>query len=417
MKILKFNESFGSTDTFKDVEPSDLVYMTREQIVTLISNTFKSEVIEDDPEWTIIKSKWSIIHKDNEMTKLSMKDILDVEEYVYFHIFPDTYTIIRGSSDKLSDFLKKAQSVDGKITTNGGTEGQSMILKGRKFYEILYALQPIPKGESSVTNEDGDWFSLNSMSCGGDIRLDGKKISYYSDLLIGSQVELDHSLKKKHPGLTKLQALQKDMEERSKPTLEPKVLKSSKDSGIYKDTPNYNEYQRFLVTFQYEDMLFDICDGLKKRNPGEYYFENPKHFEKMKFNIHEYDPADVYYAIRISEIQDTESESESFIFQWFGRLFANEQHLQNHYKRYPHFGPGGKMHTYTAPDGTERLNYQPPMYKDVNSIFGLGSGDSVGGMYYCEDRDALFTLLEQFNDFMKDNSQSHFETDYPKYNK
>ena len=41
MRILKFNESFGSTDTFKDVEPSDLVYMTREQIVTLISNTFE----------------------------------------------------------------------------------------------------------------------------------------------------------------------------------------------------------------------------------------------------------------------------------------------------------------------------------------------------------------------------------------
>ena len=64
MKILKFNESFDTTDTFKDVEPCDLVYMTRDQIIELISNTFESEVIENDPEWTIIKSKWSIIHKD-----------------------------------------------------------------------------------------------------------------------------------------------------------------------------------------------------------------------------------------------------------------------------------------------------------------------------------------------------------------
>lgn len=29
----------------------------------------------------------------------------------------------------------------------------------------------------------------------------------------------------------------------------------------------------------------------------------------------------------------------------------------------------------------------------------------------------LFNIVEQFNDFVKDNSQSHFETDYPKYKK
>lgn len=414
MKILKFNESFDTTDTFKDVEPCDLIYMTREQIIELISNTFESEVIEDDPEWTIVKSKWKVLEKDNELTKLRMKDILDIEDYVYFHIYPDDYTIVRGAH--IQEFLKKAQSINNSIRVDGGTEGQSLILKGKDFYEILFALSPIPKGESSVITEDDEWYSLKSLGCGGDIRLDGKKISYYSDLMVGSDFEMNYSLKNKYPGLTKNQAIQKDIEERSKPTIQPKVIKGLKDSGIFKGTPDWNEYNKFLVQFSYENMLFDICDGLKKRNIGEYYFENPKHFEKMKFNIHEYEPADVYYAIRVSEIQNTDTESESFTFQWFGKLFANEEHLQNHYKKYPHFGPGGKNHTYTASDGTQQLSYQPPMYKDVNSIFGY-SGDSIGEMYYCEDRDSLFYLLEQFNDFMKDDSQSHFETDYPKYKK
>lgn len=326
------------------------------------------------------------------------------------------YTIVRGNSDKLSGFLKKAKSVDSRISVDGGTEGQSLILKGKEFYELLYAFSPIPKGESSLVNEDGEWFSLKSMSCGGDIRLDGEKISYYSDLMIGSDFEMNYSLKNKYPGLTKNQAIQKDIEERTKPTIQTKVIKGLKDSGIFKGTPDWNEYNEFIVSFSYESMLFDICEGLKKRDDSEYYFENPKLFEKMKFNIHEYEPADVYYAIRVSEIQNTDTESESFTFHWFAKLFANEEHLQNYYKKYPHFGPGGKNHTFTASDGTQRLNYQPPMYKDVNSIFEY-SGDSIGETYYCEDRDSLFYLLEQFNDFMKDDYQSHFETDYPKYNK
>jgi hypothetical protein len=416
MKILKFFESFSSEQTFKNTEPSDLVYLTREQIIELISNTFDSEVIEDDPEWTIIRSTWKVIHKDNEMTKLSLENILDIEEYVYFHIHSDDFTIVRGSSDKLQDFLRKAQSIDKSIVVDGGTEGQSLILKGRRFFQILYSLAPIPKGEHSV-DFDGDWYSLESMGCGGDIRLDGKKISYYSDLLVGGQIDLDVATKKKHPGLTKIQAMMKDIEERSRPTLQPKIIKGDKDSGIFKGSPKWNEYSKFLVQFSYENMLFDICDDIKKRNIGEYYFENPKHFEKMKFNIHEYEPADVYYAIRISEIQDTDNESESFIFQWFAKLFANEEHLQNHYKKYPHFGPGGSRYTFVDSQGVERLSYQPPMFKNIEtSLFGLSSGgDSIGEIYFCQDRDSLFHILEKFNDFMKDNSQSHFETDYPKY--
>ena len=253
MKILKFNESFDTTDTFKDVEPCDLIYMTREQIIELISNTFESEVIEDDPEWTIVKSKWKVLEKDNELTKLRMKDILDIEDYVYFHIYPDDYTIVRGAH--IQEFLKKAQSINNSIRVDGGTEGQSLILKGKDFYEILFALSPIPKGESSVITEDDEWYSLKSLGCGGDIRLDGKKISYYSDLMVGSDFEMNYSLKNKYPGLTKNQAIQKDIEERSKPTIQPKVIKGLRDSGIFKGTPDWNEYNKFLVQFSYENML------------------------------------------------------------------------------------------------------------------------------------------------------------------
>ncbi len=421
MKYIKLFDSFNISDTFSDIYPSDLTYMTREQIVELISNTFESEIVSNDPEWTIVKSKWEVIHKDDDITKSTMEEILDIKKDVFFHISKNSYKIIRGDSEDISNFIRK----NSLNIPNLDTESGSLILSDGTFYEIFFALKPIPKGEGDMQDENGDYYHLHSMSCGSDIRLQNEEnISYFSDLLIGSDVIMVVSLENKYPGLTKMQALQKETEERTKPTLTKKIIKGSKEDGIYKKTPNYEDYKDNLVKFSYENMLFDICDDIItiKNVSGQnnddiiYFYATPKKFEKMKFNMHEYEPAEVYYANRIYQIQDEESGAESFIFQWFGKLFASKEHLQNYYKKYPKFGPGGDMHTFKSNDGTEQLSYQPPMFKDSSDFF-KSNGDTIGSLYYCEDRSALFTLLEVFNDFVKDSTQSHFETDYPIYKK
>lgn len=419
-RILKFYESFGSTDTFKDVQTTDLVYLTLEQIIALVLNTFESEIINDNPKKTVIKSKWKVLEKENEMTSKMLSDIIDDEFEVYFHIYPQDYIIVRGEPTKLNEFLTKVQSIDKSIKQSGGTEGKSVILKGKNFYNILYSLP------SDVDDHDyddlgeydwnNDWDYLRSMGCGGDLRLEGKTIAYYSDLLIGTQMEMETSLAKRHPGLSKTDAIMKDIEERSKPTLEPKISRSKIGDGIFKGTPNWNDYKDHVVDFKYEKNLFEICGKIEKSNGDNpiYLFKTPKYFEKMKFNMHEYSPADVYYALRIYEINNEVEESESFVVQWIGKLFANPEHLQNYYKKYPHFGPGGSNHTFIGSDGKEHLSYQPPMFKDITSMTNY-HGDSIGGWYYCKDRDAFFIFLEQFTDFVNDNTQSHFETDYPNY--
>lgn len=417
MQLKSFSESFKSDKTLKDYFPTDLAYLNRQDIIDIISNTFDTEVVSSDPKWTILKSKWHVIDKEDELTKLRMDEYIDEQADVYFFIQPDDFLIVRGNKDneKLTNFIDDVKSIDSRIkTTSTGHDSGSLILKGRKFYNIFFAFAEIPKGESSI-DKDGDYFSLQNMGCSGDVRLDGKTIAYYADLMIGIHVEMDVERKKKHPGLNMYQAWQKDMEERTKPTLEPKVY-NIKHSGIFQGSPSWNDYNKNLVTFSQDKLVFEILDGIEKKNDGEFYFPKPKNFEKMKFSIHSYSSADVYYVLRISEIE-TES-GKSFVFNWFAKLFATEEHLKSYYKKYPHFAPGGDRHTFTDSKGNQVLNYQPPMFKDVQrSLFGYSSADTIGETYYCESVEALVTLLTQFNDFMEDNSQSHFTTAYPKFKK
>ena len=102
--------------------------------------------------------------------------------------------IVRGSSnDEVSEFVKYAKTKDNNITTESDDytngSGFSAILKGRKFYRILWSLCPIPKGQE-VVEKDGEYYSLASMGCDVDPRIDDESIAYYSDLLIGTNIEI-----------------------------------------------------------------------------------------------------------------------------------------------------------------------------------------------------------------------------------
>ena len=175
---------------FYNTKPTDLAWLEREEIIEMISNTFPSKVLVDDSKWTTIVSHWSFLQKDNEMTKLQFKEILEQKFTIYFTIMShENFMIIRGkNSESIANFVKMAKEKNGKIidTKNDYTNGNSFstILEGRKFSSICFSLQPIPKGKDSVFI-NGDYFSLGSMGCGCDPSVEEESIAYFSDLLIG----------------------------------------------------------------------------------------------------------------------------------------------------------------------------------------------------------------------------------------
>lgn len=189
MRIKKLNEA-TEVKTFENTQPHELALMLDNEIIDLISNTFKSKVVSSDPNWLIIESDWK--HIENDPYLLLWNDKLIGKTYkVYFHIFKDDFLVIRGNTETLQNFLDEAQSKFPEISKSGGTEGSSIIIKGRMFPNLLFALAPIPKGQDVVI-KDGEYYSLSSMSCSIDITMRNKNIAYYSNLLIGSTLDLNY---------------------------------------------------------------------------------------------------------------------------------------------------------------------------------------------------------------------------------
>ena len=63
-------------------------------------------------------------------------------------------------------------------------------------------------------------------------------------------------------------------------------------------------------------------------------FNIAKKFDKLSFNFHEYDPAEVRYLIRINRYEYYWGEDEDiFLVQWVGKLFAHPDHFENYYKK------------------------------------------------------------------------------------
>ena len=181
--------------SFENTFPHELLLMEDKEIFDLISNTFESKVISSDPKWMIIESEWSHIDNDgDEFIRLQNRDLMSESFKIYFHIFKEKYSIIRGESSELMKFLNLAKTKFPPIKS-GGTDDSSMIVEGRMFPRLVYALTPVPKGkEFSVV--DGEYYSLNSMGCSSDIRFSSKTIAYFSNLLIGSTLSQMMKLKR-----------------------------------------------------------------------------------------------------------------------------------------------------------------------------------------------------------------------------
>jgi len=132
-------------------------------------------------------------------------------------------------------------------------------------------------------------------------------------------------------------------------------------------------------------------------------FSTPKIF--YDYGVHKYNPAHVYYAIRVTQYPD-----EWFLFQWFDLIFASQEHLEDYYKKYPHFGPGGSR--YHREDGVPGLSYQPPIYNDDIDSAPHSTSGGYGGFYLCDQKDSLIHIIEEFMDFLK-TKNDNFKPDYP----
>lgn len=178
--------------TFNNTEPCDLAWMNIDDVKSLISNTFESKIVSDNPNRTILKSKWHLLDREREMNRLMYKDEVFYGEHdIYFHIVHNDFLIIRGTKETLDDCLKNLQEKNHLIRNDkiDSVDKNSLILVGKDFHFIEFAFSPIPDGREFVRTQDGKIHTMNSMGCGIDIRL-GSKISYYSDLLVGSHIEV-----------------------------------------------------------------------------------------------------------------------------------------------------------------------------------------------------------------------------------
>lgn len=154
-------------------------------------------------------------------------------------------------------------------------------------------------------------------------------------------------------------------------------------------------------------------------------FEEPKIFDKMKFNMHEYSPAEVRYFLRIYQFQYYWGEDEDiYMVQWVSRLFATKEHIGKEYRRSQDMVKKLSSKIYDkqklVDDGIDYWNkeedrwnplYRPPFYKNRTSL--QQNHDAKSETYICRDLWALFDLIDDFQDFLDDKSEDYFKTDYP----
>ena len=174
---------------FNENIAADLSWMTREDIIATISNTFESEIVSDDPDWTIIKSKWKLINGAGYPN--SSEDFLRNKLFqIYFFIYKvrfdgDNFMIIRGNNDDLEKYLKEVvKKVDAKyrLTDN------SAIYEKKNLSRVFWASQIINKGEERAEIEN-NIFLMQNMLWDIDVSLrENRNLAYLSDLLIGTHL-------------------------------------------------------------------------------------------------------------------------------------------------------------------------------------------------------------------------------------
>jgi hypothetical protein len=180
----------------------------------------------------------------------------------------------------------------------------------------------------------------------------------------------------------------------------------------FKRTPRGYDWNYQPISEKYKRDISNIFNGIdfefvESESESEsivLHFTKPKRIPKCTVNIHTYDPADVYYTIRISLYND-----EWWTMRWFGVVYATQEHIENYYKKWPHL----KSRTFNR-DNVEMPSYSPPMYGGYGGSRGDSFSSSDRKDYLCDQFDSLEFLLNQFKDFLQE-EKLRFDTNYPDF--
>ena len=187
---------------FNTLHPQDLSWLTQDEVIQAITNTFPSRVLDSSVEWTIIESDWQILDKEDELNIIKYgKNIINHTFKIYFHIYTDDFIILRGDSQEhIANYManakaKNADIIDTKTDYTNGARWFSTILEGRRFPRILTSTAPIKKGTDATVIDD-EYHLIHGMGCDNDPSIGEETMAYYSDLLIGSVIRVKFKSKK-----------------------------------------------------------------------------------------------------------------------------------------------------------------------------------------------------------------------------
>jgi hypothetical protein len=186
-------------NNFSTLCPRDLAWLTPDQVVDTISNTFESKVISNQefPKYSYItiESTWHILDRNEKWNLLRYQDnheFLTQKYRIYFLLYIhkdkyDQFLILRGEKNKLDEFVGYAKSKNSNLT-NDPINDRSVILHRPDFCQICWSTYPVP-GEMDSISVNDKFHNINAFGA-LDVSGDSKTFTYFSDLLIGSHLEL-----------------------------------------------------------------------------------------------------------------------------------------------------------------------------------------------------------------------------------
>jgi hypothetical protein len=176
---------------FHNTLAEDIIWLTREEIINIIFETFDSVIVNKNKNFTVIKSKWKILEPNNELNILRYKEsgVLNGTFDIYFYIWKTKYYSVKiENPDEYDLFLQKVKSRNIQYEEYDYEDGYKHIsLRNDAFPCLGYCTIKLPpKKTFKYTNDE--FHSLDVMITSCSLNVKKKTFAYYSDLLIGQTI-------------------------------------------------------------------------------------------------------------------------------------------------------------------------------------------------------------------------------------
>lgn len=201
LRYLKKFESFQDSiiTNFYNTSPLDIKKMSIHEIIQVIKTTFgKTDLIWEDPDWTIVVCDWKKLMGEGRSLSMSARMISEIgdEEIkkVYFHITTSTKPSVIVRSKNL-DVLKSAINDLSKYagTTNSGVNLSAIVNFSKPVYNISFSSRPVDKFGENFKDEAGLHILQSLVS--SEIDLDNEhNLAQLSNILVGQNIIIKRNL-------------------------------------------------------------------------------------------------------------------------------------------------------------------------------------------------------------------------------